>query len=243
MEEHVYHHLRALEDSHWWFHGRRAVIWALLGEQGLPPAPRILDAGCGTGGNLAEFGRLGPAAGVDPSEVAVALCRQRGLDGVVRAGIEDMPFDAGAFDLLMATDVLEHVRDDARAAAELRRVAADDARLIVTVPAYAWLWGQHDDSHHHIRRYTRGQLRAVLAGAGWVPVTETYFNSLLLAPIALVRMLRRGRLGPGARSDYDLSGGALNTVLSWPMRAEAWLLGRGGRLPAGVSIAMVCRPA
>ena len=243
MEEHVYHHLRALEDAHWWFRGRRAVIWALLGNLRLPAAPRILDAGCGTGGNLAEFGRLGPAAGVDPSAVAVELCRERGLDGVVCGRIEEMPFADGSFDLLMATDVLEHVEDDRRAATELRRVAAPDSRLIITVPAYRWLWGQHDDTHHHVRRYTRRELHAVLSEAGWKPIRETYFNTILLVPIALVRMLRRGRLRPGARSDYDLSGGPLNSGLTLPMRAEAWLLARGGRLPAGVSIAMLCRPA
>lgn len=244
MDEHVYHQLYELEDAHWWFRGRRAVIWSLLNRAGLPEHPRILDAGCGTGRNLAEFGKLGSSAGVDPSETAVAFCRARGLEGVVQAGIEQLPFDDGAFDLVLATDVLEHIDDDDRAAAELRRVVAADGRLLVTVPAYQWLWSQHDDTHHHVRRYTAPRLRAVLERAGWQPMTETYFNSLLLAPIALVRTLARRRPPQeNGRSDYQLAGGPMNTVLSLPMRAEARAIGRGARLPAGVSIGMVCRPA
>lgn len=243
MEEQIYRHLYELEDRHWWFRGRRAVIWSLLRRSEMRPRPRVLDAGCGTGRNLIEFGRLGPAAGVDSSATAVDFCHERGLEGVQRAVLEALPFPDASFDLLLATDVLEHVEEDGRAAAELRRVAAPGARLLVTVPAYGWLWGPHDDTHQHVRRYTKRSLRLMLREAGWAPVAQTYFNSILLAPIALVRTVLRRGVGPGARSDYELSGGALNGVLALPMRFEAWLIGRGARLPAGVSIAMVCRPA
>ena len=243
MEDFVYQQLYELEDSHWWFRGRRAVLWAMLGRVGVPHAPRVLDAGCGTGRNLAEFGALGTAHGVDPSAEAIEFCRRRGLDGVREAGLEALPFDDAAFDLILATDVLEHVERDDVAARELRRVAAPDALLVVTVPAYRWLWSQHDDSHHHLRRYTLGALRERLAGAGWRPVLQTYFNSLLLPPIALVRTLARRRAPRDGRSDYQLAGGPLNRALELPMRAEAAVIGRGARLPAGVSIGMVCRPA
>jgi SAM-dependent methyltransferase len=241
VEDAIYQQLYELEDGHWWFRGRRAVLWALMRRAGLPDGPRVLDAGCGTGRNLAEFGSLGTARGVDPSPAAIEFCRRRGLTGVTEAGIEALPFEDGAFDLILATDVLEHVERDDLAAAELRRVAAPGAVLVVTVPAYRWLWSQHDDSHHHLRRYTAGALRARLAAAGWRPVLLTYFNSLLLPPIALVRMLARRRAG--SRTDYQLTGGLLNRLLELPLRAEAALIARGMRFPAGVSIGMVCRPA
>jgi SAM-dependent methyltransferase len=244
VEDEIYQQLYDLEDGHWWFRGRRAVLWALMRRAGLPQGvggARILDAGCGTGRNLAEFGALGTARGVDPSPQAIEFCRRRGLTGVTEAGIEALPFEDGTFDLILATDVLEHVERDDLAAAELRRVAAPGALLVVTVPAYRWLWSQHDDSHHHLRRYTAGVLRARLAGAGWRPVLLTYFNSLLLPPIALVRAVA-GRQSRG-RTDYQLTGGLLNRALELPLRAEAALIARGVRFPAGVSIGMVCRPA
>ena len=122
-------------------------------------------------------------------------------------------------------------------------MAAPGALLIVTVPAYRWLWSQHDDSHHHLRRYTAPTLRARLAAAGWRPVLITYFNSLLLPPIALVRTLARRRAPRDGRTDYQLTGGLLNRALELPMRAEAALIARGARLPAGVSIGVACRPA
>jgi hypothetical protein len=86
----------------------------------------------------------------------------------------------------------------------------------------------------------------VLSQAGWKPVVETYFNSLLLGPIALVRTLTRKRAPSNGKSDYELAGGVggtINSMLSLPMRAEARAIERGVRLPAGVSIGMVCRPA
>jgi SAM-dependent methyltransferase len=246
VQEHVYQQLYDLEDEHWWFRGRRAVLWAMLRRAGLPEragGARVLDAGCGTGRNLAEFGRLGTARGVDPSPQAIAFCRRRGLGEVEEAGVEALPFGDGAFDLILATDVLEHVERDDVAAGELRRVAAPGALLVVTVPAYRWLWSQHDDSHHHLRRYTAAVLRQRLSAAGWRPVLLTYFNSLLLPPIALVRLLARRRPSRDGRTDYQLTGGVLNRVLELPMRLEAALIARGLRFPAGVSIGVVCRPA
>jgi SAM-dependent methyltransferase len=242
VEEHVYQQLYDLEDGHWWFRGRRAVLWAMLSRAGVPERPQVLDAGCGTGRNLAEFGRLGTARGVDPSRQAIEFCRRRGLGEVEAAGIESLPYADGTFDLILATDVLEHVERDDVAATELRRVAAPGALLLVTVPAYGWLWSQHDDSHHHLRRYTARSLRDRLAAAGWRPELLTYFNSLLLPPIALVRVLARRRTPRDGRTDYQLTGGALNRALELPMRAEAALIARGARFPAVVSIGMVCRP-
>jgi SAM-dependent methyltransferase len=236
MEEHVYRQLYELEDSHWWFRGRRAVIQALHGRAPVGKRPRILDAGCGTGRNIAEYARLGETAGVDPSPDAVAFCHARGLAQVTQSGIEELPFDDGAFDLVAATDVLEHIADDDGAARELRRVTRPGGCLLITVPAYQWLWSQHDDSHHHQRRYTLRRLRSTLTAAGWRPLVQTYFNSILLAPIAAVRLVSSDK----PRSDYNLAPKPLNAALFLPMRGEAAFIARGGRLPAGVSIGMVC---
>ena len=243
MEEHVYQQLYDLEDAHWWFRGRRAVIHALLDRADLPAHPRILDAGCGTGRNLVELAAVGDAHGIDPSTDAIAFCRRRGLGQVAEAGVEAMPFEPGAFDLVVATDVIEHIDDDVGALRELRRVARPGGTLLLTVPAYMWLWSQHDDSHHHRRRYTLPRLRRSVAAAGWRPVTESYFNTTLLPPIALLRMLaRRKPVGSAERSDYQLTEGPLNRLLDLPMRGEAALIRRGWHLPAGVSIGMLCRP-
>jgi SAM-dependent methyltransferase len=246
MEGSAYAEMYEEEDRHWWFQGRRALIWALLRQVQLPPRPRVLDAGCGTGRNLVEFGALGTATGVDMSDDAVAFCHRRGLPDVRRAGLETLPFGDGSFDLLLACDVIEHVEDDGAALAELRRVAAPGAHLVITTPAYQWLWSEHDVQLHHVRRYTGRLLDERTRGAGWEPVRSTYFNTILLPVVAAARLAsrrprhRRARRG---HTDLDRTPAALNGVLVLPLRLEASLVRRGARLPAGVSLGVVCRRA
>ena len=240
MDEPLYDRLRELEDDHWWFRGRRAVIQALVTHAGpLPGGARVLDAGCGTGRNLHEYARLGQAEGIEPSQTAVDYCRERGL-AVQQAGLESLPFEDGRFDIVFASDVLEHVEGDVFAFRELHRVARPGAAFVITVPAYTWLWSHHDDSHHHVRRYTRGLLARHARAGGWRPVFASYFNTVLLPPIALVRLAQRAR-SPCDVTDYDRTPAALSRLLEAPMKAEARLIAHGVRLPAGVSVGMVCR--
>lgn len=239
MRESAYREHYEVEDRHWWFRGRWAVVEALLARTPLPPEPRILDAGCGTGGNLQRYVRMGEATGVDPSPEAVRYCHGRGFESVEQAGLEDLPFEDCGFDLIAATDVLEHIAAEQAALKELWRVAAPGAALLLTVPAYMWLWSEEDEKLHHQRRYTRPRLRRAVEEAGWEPRIATYFNSLLLAPIALARQLPRR--SNGERAEVELTPPSLDGPLSLPMRLEARLIRAGVRLPAGVSVGIVCR--
>jgi SAM-dependent methyltransferase len=238
LKESAYREHFEVEDRHWWYRGRWAVVEALLSRAELPSQPRILDAGCGTGGNLQKLNRLGIASGVEPSPEAVGFCRERGLERVHQAGLESLPFEDGSFDLVAATDVIEHVGPEQQALRELRRVAAPGAVLLLTVPAYMWLWSSEDVNLHHHRRYTKRRLRAAVTEAGWEPFFASYFNSLLLPPIAVAKKLRRSEEGS---ADLDRTPAALDGLLSMPMRLEAQLIRRGISLPAGVSVGIVCR--
>lgn len=238
MEEQVYAKLYALEDAHWWFRGRRAVIGALLDRAGLGAKPRILDAGCGTGRNLVDLSRRGEASGVDGSELAVSYCHERGFTDVRQSLLGSLPFEDASFDAILLADVIEHIDDDAAALRELRRVARPGAKLALTTPAYSWLWSRQDEQHHHFRRYTRPEIASRLREAGWEIDTATYFNSLLLAPIAAIRLVGR-RFVKEDTLDTELSPSSLNGPLSLPMRAEAKLIGAGVRLPFGVSIGVL----
>jgi len=233
------------------FQARQAVLADCLESHDLAGAS-WLDAGCGTGRNLVEFGSLGRASGVDPSPDAVSFCHQRGLDDVRVAGLEDLPFSDDEFDLLLACDVLEHIEDDTGALRELRRVAAPGARLLITVPAYQWMWTVHDVQLHHVRRYTLAVLQDRLRASGWTVTQATYFNSILLPVVAAARLASRwSARWSAARSsrqssrqghtDLDRTPALLNAVLELPMRLEAALVGRGARFPAGVSLGLVCR--
>jgi SAM-dependent methyltransferase len=245
LEEWRYRELYELEERHWWFRSRRRVVRALLERADLGPSPRILDAGCGTGRNLVEYATLGEVEGVDFSADAVEFCRLRGLEGVRQAALEQLPFESDRFDLIVATDVIEHLDDDRLALAELGRVAAPGGRLVLTVPAYTWLWSRHDESLHHKRRYTATRMRAQLSAAGWTPRFATYFFTALLPGVAAVRAFRRAD-GNGAgdgESDLSLTSPGVGRLLELPSRGEAKLIERGVRLPAGVSLGVVATAA
>lgn len=241
MDPAAYGAMYELEERHWWFRGRRAVVRAILDRVRVPAGPRVLDAGCGTGRNLQEYARLGAVQGVDPSPRAIELCRRRGITDVAVAGLEDLPFDSDSFELVCTTDVLEHVEDDRAALLELRRVTAPGGILLATVPAHRWLWSDADVALGHYRRYTRPELAERVREAGWHPELLTHFNTLLLPPIALARRLRR-RPGKGD-DELRATPRRLDLPLSLPMRGEAALIRRGLRLPAGSSIGIVARRA
>jgi SAM-dependent methyltransferase len=247
VQDELFRLMYEVEDRHWWFRGRTAVVGALFKRLDLPHMPRILDAGCGTGRNLQHYAQLGPAQGIEPSSDAVQFCRERGLDNVRQGTLEDLPFEAASFELLVATDVLEHVDDDIVALRELRRVAAPGAALVLTVPAYRWLWSGEDDRLGHRRRYTRTELRRVVEQSGWRIQFASYFNLILMPPIALARRFRdrrdAGRGDAAHCSELNLTPGWLNGPLSLPMRLEAVLIGAGLPLPVGVSIGIACQRA
>jgi SAM-dependent methyltransferase len=224
------------DEHHWWYRGRRRVIHAVLRGCDLPPGARILDAGCGSGRTLDELARYGRASGVDISEDAVATAKSRGHRDVRLGAIEELPFRDGRFDLVTCLDVVEHTPDDRRTLRELRRVTRPGGLLLVTVPAYQSLWSSHDEVNLHHRRYRASSLRAAAADAGWSPVRDTYFNTLLLPPAAVVRLAERRRARSRSRSDLAWTPRWLDGVLEWPLRAEARALSAGRRLPAGLSL-------
>lgn len=247
MQGSAYAEMYQLEDQHWWFRGRRDLIWALLRSVDLPAESRILDAGCGTGRNIVEFSSLGRVSGVDPSNDAVEFCHKRGVEDVQCAGLEALPFGPGEFQLLLACDVIEHVEEDILALGELFRVAARGATLIITAPAYQWMWTEHDVQLHHFRRYTLKVLRDRARAAGWTVERATYFNTILLPLAASARLMTRAlsRKGPSrsGRTDLDRTPAVLNGALELPLKLEAAMIAKGARLPAGVSLGLVCSRA
>ena len=230
------------EDRHWWYRGRRTVLKGVLDGLDLPAGTRILDAGCGSGRNMIELARYGTVTGVELSETSVALARERHSGEVVAGSVLEMPFPDHSFELAVSLDVIEHLEDDLTALREMRRTVAPGGALLVTVPAYQWLWSGHDEINHHHRRYTRRSLQHVAEQAGWRQSRTTYFNSLLLPAAIVLRVL--DRVSPKTtESSLDLwvPPEPLNWVLERPLALEAAMIKRGGRIPAGLSLLAVFR--
>jgi len=138
-------------------------------------------------------------------------------------------------------DVIEHTPDDRRTLREPRRLCRPGGTLLVTVPAYQSLWSAHDGANQHYRRYTATGLRAAARETGWELVRDTYFDSVLLAPAAVVRLAQRARRGSTHRSDLSLTPPRLDRLLELPLRVEASASRAGARLPAGLSLLAVFR--
>lgn len=221
-------HLR-LEERHWWFVARRRVLLSVL-ERNLPgEALDVLDAGCGGGATMESLRRYGRVRGMEYAPEAVAYNQEQGRD-VVEGSIEAMPFGEESFDLTLALDVIEHVPDDWQALTELHRVLRPGGSVLVTVPALNLLWSAHDVANGHYRRYTTGELRTRVEGAGFEVVELSYFNTLLFPAVLAARKLRPKSSG----SDVDEVSGVLNALLMRVFSLESALVGRV-KPPVGVS--------
>jgi SAM-dependent methyltransferase len=233
--------MAAHEDRHWWFAGRRAVIGALLDRMDLPTDPSIVEAGCGTGGNLDMLRERGIVRAFEPFGEAVDIARDRHPTIEVRAGElpRRLPYPDASFDLVAALDVLEHVDDDVGAMASLVQLARPGGWIIVTVPAHQVLWGSHDRRLHHLRRYGRRQIRELATEAGAEVTFETAYNTVL-APIAIVYRILERMVGRDFGNQERMPPAFVNDVLAAFFKLERHVVTRA-RVPFGLSYALVLR--
>jgi SAM-dependent methyltransferase len=188
--ERKYHRL---EDDQWWFRARRDIICHLVGGLGLNPASAILEVGCSTGPLLAALGEAGydAASGIDISSEAIAQAKQRGLNTVQQMDAAQLEFADQSFDLVIASDVLEHIEQDRAAILEWKRVLKPGGSLLIFVPAFDLLWSRHDEANHHIRRYSASRLRRIIGDAELAIERISYWNLLLTLPAIVLAAITR----------------------------------------------------
>lgn len=241
MDPDVYARMAAHDDKHWWFVARRRILARAIARQVRPSADlRILEAGCGTGGNLPMLRKFGHVSAFEMDADARRLAKERSGVEVLDGRLPDrVPFAPGSFDLVALLDVLEHVEDDVGSLAAAARTLAPGGRLLLTVPAYQFLWSRHDELHHHKRRYDRQSLLRTLQAAGLEPLHVSYFNTLLFPVVAGVRQF--GKLfGIRDAADDALPPAVLNRLLTTVFGLERYLVDRWP-LPFGVSLLLVAR--
>jgi len=243
MQQHTYAIMNRVEDSHWWYVGRRAILESFLerivqSSKFKVQSPRILDVGCGTGGNLEMLANFGAAEGVDVSDDALEFCRLKGLKA--RKGLaESLPFADASFDIVTALDVVEHLDDDAAGLKEINRVLRKNGRALIFVPAFMWLWGVQDDVSNHRIRYTKRQIVERLQKAGFEIERATYANWTFFAPILAGRTLMK-LTGIKPESENNVNVSALNGVFGKLFGAERFWL-KNFDFPFGVSIVIVAK--
>jgi len=232
--------MAATEERHWWFTGRRKVLAALIARLALPREARILEIGCGTGGNLAMLSAFGRVSALESDATARAIAVEKTAGRFdIRAGHcpDGIPFAARSFDLVCLFDVLEHIEEDVATLEAAAALLARDGQAVLTVPAHRWMWSAHDEFLHHKRRYSAGELRRKIAAAGLRVGALSYFNTLLF-PLAAVARVKDRLLGRDRASGDDVPARPVNALFHAVFSAERFLVGRLP-LPFGVSLLAV----
>ncbi|HKA39129.1 MAG TPA: class I SAM-dependent methyltransferase [Burkholderiales bacterium] len=224
------------EEEHWWFSARRSILRAVLDRYLAPASDRaLLELGCGNGGNLALLARYGKLCAVEMDDGARRRAAARGIAAVEPGALPDaIPFAGQQFDVVAALDVLEHVADDRAALAAMRAKLKRGGYLLLTVPAFRWLWSRHDEASRHQRRYSKGELVRLVESAGFEVTHSTYFNTLLF-PLAVAYIKLSGRVTADADHGLRIPPRPLNALLRGIFSAERHLVPKLA-LPFGVSI-------
>ncbi|NDV62701.1 class I SAM-dependent methyltransferase [Puniceicoccales bacterium CK1056] len=242
MEAEVFQRMAEQENRHWWFRARRRILQSLIEKYADPSRfgkLKILEAGSGTGGNLEMLSRFGQVSAFELDKTACQITRSRGFE--VREGRlpSDHPFVDDRFDLIVLFDVLEHVEADQESLSSLAALLEPGGILVLTVPAFPFLWSGHDEKHHHFRRYRRPGLRGQLQQAGLQIKRITYFNSFLFPVVAMVRCIKK--LVHSKHSDEEgLPAPWLNLILEKVFSSERFLLSMLS-FPFGVSLLSICQ--
>ena len=231
------------EASHWWYRARRRILRSVISGITLPKGASILDIGVGPGSNLYSiYPKDATLCGIEPSSALVKVANQRGDVPVFVGTAESLPpsVNSKVFDAVAMLDVLEHTEDDRLVLANVAERLVEGGVLILTVPAYQLLWTTHDVAVGHFRRYRLRRLAKLLRQQGFGIERATYFNALLLMPLAAFRIARRLMGAKEAVSDTRFRVRGLNHLLFHIFSLERHLL-RWLNFPAGVSILVIAR--
>ncbi len=240
MHSEEYQRLYDLEDRYWWFVARRRLALDLL-ETALKDfdKPCVLDLGCGTGAVSKEMASWANPVGLDMSPLALGFCQQRGQTNLVQADGTQLPFASGSLDGIIALDVFEHIKDHEQAFSEARRILRPSGVLVLSVPAFQFLWGPHDVALMHMRRYRLPEVRKVLRDAGFEVEKASYSIHLLFPVVVITRVLEKLKRGE-PKASLPKVPGWMNRSLIGLQDFETAALKRLS-LPWGSSIVAVAR--
>jgi SAM-dependent methyltransferase len=207
MERDYYRQYYTLERGHWWFRVRAGILTDVFARYiGAKAQNKILNVGAATGRTSEILGAFGNVTSIEPDSQCCHFLREELKIEITEASATDIPFANNTFDVVCVFDVLEHIMDDDQAVKEFYRVNKTNGRLMLTVPAYPWLWSMHDEINHHCRRYTWTGIKNVLQANGYKVEYITGFNVLLFVPIVVFRLIARvfRRKNTPKRSDFDI---------------------------------------
>ena len=242
MKKSEYARMAEHEQNYWWHLGRLEIIRTYMKRASRNRSnSAILNVGCGTGGTIDMLEKFGKVDNVDASDDAIAFVKELGYSDITKVDGIDLPFKDKTYDVVGAFDVLEHIEDHKSALSEWKRVLKDDGAIVITVPAYQWLWSEHDVSLHHRRRYTVKSLMAVAAEAGLGPEKKSYAISFSLPLVAGFRFASKVFARKAdSETSYVSVPRAINKLFTAFLKVEAKMRNTVS-LPAGTSVITILR--
>lgn len=245
MQQQVYTAFSSLEDKHWWFIARRQYIKKIISHFFSDKDVRFCEIGCGTGGNLpmlSAFGKLDAVEMNDEARATIDISKISNLNSL-HAGYlpDDIPLTE-SYDGVFTLDVIEHVEDDSSAVRAIKPLIKNNGYLVLTVPAYQWLWSSHDEANHHYRRYTKRKIERLLNDAGYTIEYSSYFNTLLFPLAAISRIVAELFKLSKNSDEYSLKmpSRLTNTLFKNIFWLESYWAGRL-KMPFGLSIIVVAK--
>jgi SAM-dependent methyltransferase len=242
MERVVYDRMAEIDSEHWWYRARRDILAGLIEREiKLTANAQILEIGCGTGHNLQMLSRFGTADGIEIDAAARALASERLGRAIGDAPLPDLPgVPDQYYDLVAILDVLEHIEDDHAALCSIARKLKPGGRILITVPAFQWMWSAHDVANHHHRRYSKPALKRAIFEAGLRLHLISYFNSLLF-PLAVAARLA-GRVTGRQDADDKLPPRPVNALFKSVFGLERHAIARLP-MPPGLSLVAIASAA
>ncbi len=243
MDDILYLQMAEIQNKHWWYCARRTILNTLISALPLKKDAEILEIGCGTGVNIKMLQAYGTVSGLEPYPYArETAAKLTGCD--IRDGLlpDQIPF-SGTFDLIGAFDVIEHIHEDESSLIKIHQSLSPQGYAVFTVPAFRFLWSEHDVANHHKRRYTRKEFLNILQRSGYDVKFISYYNTILFPLVAVVRVIKKISPQTKTQAKADLKmprHSFVNRILTWIFAIERyWLM--HFTFPFGVSIIAICQ--
>lgn len=237
-----YKRMDGFQKTNWWYHGRRFIVKVLFQKyvREFLENGSVLDVGCGVGESAQFVSNPAILVGIDNSNEALAYAKRKGYLRLVKANADELPFDDASFKGVISTDVIEHVEKDNQVLSECNRVLKIGGFLLITVPAYQWLWSYHDVLYAHKRRYGKSEIVKKISHAGFEIVYSSYYVTVLFPLVAGIRYIKKTfQKNPSA--DFADLPRWVNQALFFMFTIEGFFMKRGLALPFGSSIFVFAR--
>lgn len=243
MEQSLHHTIYQLEKDHWWYAGRRRIIFDLIDRLAPPQDGRALDIGCGSGLNASILSmRMKEIIGIEISDEAITAAKKTAPNlTIIKGSWPDTTVINKTFDFITCFDVLEHIREDGAALKSIESLLSKNGIALLTMPAFQFLWSDHDTVAHHMRRYKKRDLQKLIVDHTSLEIVRmSYFNSFLFPPIVFFRALKKIFPLRAETSDIFSVPRPVNTALTFLFGTERYAL-RYANFPFGVSLFCVLK--